>query len=103
MEQNDELVRARLRIAELEGKRSTTLSGVQFIVLLCFFPMVIAFIVLGVRIVWAASSNPETLTNMEGLLVGLAVFGNPVSAGMGMVMGAFSEEIKAKITGNGSK
>jgi hypothetical protein len=38
---------------------------------------------IGARIVWSASSNADTLDNIEGLLTALAVLTIPVSAGLG--------------------
>jgi hypothetical protein len=40
---------------------------------------------LAARIIWSASSNPETLDNIEGLLTALAVITIPVSAGLGKI------------------
>ena len=87
--------RAELRIVQLEASSKTRLSGIQFIVLVTFWPLVIAFIVLGGRMVWSASQDPEVLANMDGLLAGIAIFSNPVSAGFGYLLGAFNDEIKA--------
>jgi|TARA_Y100001951_G_C11057341_1_gene138916 hypothetical protein len=65
------------------GKEKVTLSGRELIVLIIFTPVVITWLVLGARIIWSASSNPETLDNIEGLLTALAVLTIPVSAGLG--------------------
>jgi len=65
------------------GKEKVTLSGRELIVLVIFTPVVITWLVLGSRIIWSASSNPETLDNIEGLLTALAVLTIPVSAGLG--------------------
>jgi hypothetical protein len=65
------------------GKEKVTLSGRELIVLIIFTPVVLTWLVLGARIIWSASSNPETLDNIEGLLTALAVLTIPVSAGLG--------------------
>ena len=65
------------------GKEKVTLSGRELIVLIIFTPVVLTWLVLGARIIWSASSNPEPLDNIEGLLTALAVLTIPVSAGLG--------------------
>jgi hypothetical protein len=65
------------------GKEKVTLSGRELIVLIIFTPVVFTWLFLGARIIWSASSNPETLDNIEGLLTALAVLTIPVSAGLG--------------------
>ena len=69
-------------MAENNGKEKVTLSGRELIVLVIFTPVVFVWLFLGARIVWSASSNPETLDNIEGLLTALAVLTIPVSAGL---------------------
>jgi hypothetical protein len=69
-------------MAEKNGKEKVTLSGRELIVLVIFTPVVFVWLFLGARIVWSASSNPETLDNIEGLLTALAVLTIPVSAGL---------------------
>ena len=63
----------------------TTLSGRELIQLVIFTPVVFVWLFLAARIVWSASSNPETLDNIEGLLTALAVLTIPVSAGLGKI------------------
>jgi hypothetical protein len=46
---------------------------------------------LAARIVWSATSNPETLDSIEGLLTALAVLTIPVSAGLSKVFEAFTQ------------
>tara|TARA_R110002020_G_scaffold54171_1_gene151233 strand:+ start:356 stop:613 length:258 start_codon:yes stop_codon:yes gene_type:complete len=69
------------------GKRreSVTLSGRELIQLVIFTPVVFTWLFLAARIIWSASSNPETLDNIEGLLTALAVLTIPVSAGIGKI------------------
>jgi hypothetical protein len=49
------------------GRESVTLSGRELIQLVIFTPVVFVWLFLAARIVWSASSNPETLDNIEGL------------------------------------
>ena len=67
------------------GKEKVTLSGQELIQLVIFTPVVFVWLCLAARIVWSASSNPETLDNIEGLLTALAVLTIPVSAGLGKI------------------
>jgi len=67
------------------GKESVTLSGRELIQLVIFTPVVFTWLFLAARIIWSASSNPETLDNIEGLLTALAVITIPVSAGLAKI------------------
>ena len=67
------------------GKEKVTLSGQELIQLVIFTPVVFVWLFLAARIVWSASSNPETLDNIEGLLTALAVLRIPVSAVLGKI------------------
>jgi hypothetical protein len=49
------------------GRESVTLSGKELIQLVIFTPVVFTWLFLAARIIWSASSNPETLDNIEGL------------------------------------
>ena len=66
-------------------KESVTLSGRELIQLVIFTPVVFVWLFLAARIVWSASSNPETLQNIEGLLTALAGLTIPVAAGLGKI------------------
>ena len=66
-----------------EARERVTLSGRELIMLVIFAPTVFVWLFLAARIIWSASSNPETLSNIEGLLTALAVLTIPVSAGLG--------------------
>jgi hypothetical protein len=69
--------------ASKNNRDKVTLSGRELIVLVIFTPVVYVWLFLGARIVWSASSNADTLDNIEGLLTALAVLTIPVSAGLG--------------------
>ena len=72
---------------EQNGKKkdSTTLTGKELIQLVIFAPVVFVWLFLAARIIWSASSNANTLDNVEGLLTALAVLTIPVSAGLGKI------------------
>tara|TARA_R110000824_G_scaffold224196_3_gene411897 strand:+ start:694 stop:1008 length:315 start_codon:yes stop_codon:yes gene_type:complete len=75
--------------SEQSGK-DVTLSGQQLITLLIFFPIVVVWLLLAGRIIWSATSNPETLDNIEPLLLALAVLSIPVSGGLAEILKAYS-------------
>ena len=70
----------------------TTITGSQLLIAILFTPCVITWLVLAVRIIWSASSNPETLDNIEGLLTALAVLTIPISQGLSKLWEAYGEE-----------
>ena len=51
---------------------------------------------LAARIIWSATSNPETLESIEGLLSAVAVLTIPVSMGLNEMFKAFSNESAKK-------
>ena len=74
----------------LEEGKDVTLTGQQLITLLVFFPIVVVWLTLAGRIIWSATSNPETLDNIEPLLLALAVLSIPVSGGLSEILKAYS-------------
>jgi hypothetical protein len=96
-----ELQEARQRIAELEAKTKTTLTGNQFLVIVLVGPLFLAFVALGVLIVWKTTSKPaEVAPHLDIILVSLAIFANPVTAAAAQVMNALSEERKERAKNN---
>ena len=96
-----ELQEARQRIAELEAKTKTTLTGNQFLVIVLVGPLFLAFVALGVLIVWKTTSKPaEVAPHLDIILVSLAIFANPVTAAAAQVMNALSEERKEQRQNN---
>lgn len=91
----NELEDARIQIASLRIKATTTLSGAEFLTLIFLAPVVAAFVILGITIVWRTTSNPaEIAPHLDILLVAFSIFSNPVSAALGAVVGRFAEEKK---------
>ena len=74
----------------------TTVTGNQLLVAVIFLPVVIVWLFLAARIIWSATSNPETLQSIEGLLTALAVLTIPVSMGLNEMFKAFSNESAKK-------
>ena len=88
----EDLIQARARIAELEQKTKTTLSGAQFLVIVLVGPLFLAFVTLGVLIVWKTTSNPtEVAPHLDIILVAFAIFANPVSLAVGAIVNKMME------------
>ena len=81
-------------IKEKDG--NVNLTGTQLITFLIFFPIVVVWLFLAARIVWSASSNPETLDSIEGLLTALAVLSLPVAGGLSEILRAYAAEVTEK-------
>ena len=71
--------------------KDVTLTGSQLIVLVVFFPIVVVWLFLAGRIIWSATSTPETLANIEPLLLALAVLSIPVSGGLAEILKAYAQ------------
>ena len=70
MADSDDIERAEepsMPTSKKNGRESVTLSGKELIQLVIFTPVVFTWLFLAARIIWSASSNPETLDNIEGL------------------------------------
>ena len=93
----EELYLAREELANVKLRSTTVISGTELLVILCFFPMVAAFVALSIIIVWRVTQSPaEVGPFLDIILLALAVVANPVSAGIGMLMGRYSEDVKTR-------
>ena len=76
-----ELTEALVEIERLKQSSKTTLSGTEFITLIFVFPVIVAFVTLGVIIVWKATSSPaEVAPHLDIVLVAMGLFSGPVTA-----------------------
>jgi hypothetical protein len=66
---------------KLEEKTGTYVSGTEVIILVLFTPIVLTWIFLSARIIISATSNPDTLNNLEPLLLGLSIITQVVVLG----------------------
>ena len=57
----EELQEAHRRIVELEARIKTTLTGTQFLTIVLVGPLFLAFVTLGVLIVWKTTSKPAEI------------------------------------------
>ena len=93
----EELYLAREELANVKLRSTTVISGTELLVILCFFAMVAAFVALSIIIVWRVTQSPaEVGPFLDIILLALAVVANPVSAGIGMLMGRYSEDVKTR-------
>ena len=77
----EELLEAKAKIVELEARTKTTLTGSQFLTIVLVGPLFLAFVALGVIIVWKVTSRPaEIAPHLDIILVAFAIFANPVTA-----------------------
>jgi hypothetical protein len=96
-ELREELGEAREEIAKLRIKATTTLTGTEFLTLIFLLPIVSAFVILGIIIVWKTTSNPaEVAPYLDIILLALAIFSNPVSASLGLIVGRYADEKSMK-------
>ena len=88
---------ARQRIIELEARTKTTLTGSQFLTIVLIGPLFLAFVTLGVLIVWKTTSKPaEIAPHLDIILVAFAIFANPVTAAAAVIVAIMQDDMKSK-------
>ena len=93
-----ELQEAHRRIVELEARTRTTLTGTQFLTIVLVGPLFLAFVTLGVLIVWKTTSKPaEIAPHLDIILVAFSIFALPVTAAASSIVAIMSDEIKGRI------
>ena len=99
-ELEQEILEARRRIVELEAGTKTTLTGTQFLTIVLVGPLFLAFVTLGVLIVWKVTSKPaEVAPHLDVILLALSIFSLPVTSAAASIVGLMSDEIKSKLGG----
>ena len=94
----EELQEAHRRIVELEARTKTTLTGTQFLTIVLIGPLFLAFVTLGVLIVWKTTSKPaEIAPHLDIILVAFSIFALPVSSAAAAIVSIMSDEIKGRI------
>ena len=88
------------KVEKKEKDGNVNLTGTQLITFLIFFPIVVVWLFLAARIVWSASSNPETLDSIEGLLTALAVLSLPVAGVLSEILRAYAAEVTERKKGD---
>ena len=93
-----ELQEAHRRIVELEARTRTTLTGTQFLTIVLVGPLFLAFVTLGVLIVWKTTSKPAVIApHLDIILVAFSIFALPVTAAASSIVALMSDEIKGRI------
>jgi uncharacterized membrane protein len=93
----EELYKTREELATVKLRSTTVITGTELLVILCFFPMVAAFVILSIIVIWRVTSSPETVgPYLDVILLAVAIISNPVSAGLGALLGRYAEESKQK-------
>ena len=86
-----ELIKAREEIAELRLKTTTVLSADHFLALVVTVPLLAAFTILGILLVWRTTSNPAaSAPYLRDWLLVLSIFSNPVAAIVGAIVAKWS-------------
>ena len=97
-----ELQEAHQRIMELEARTKTTLTGTQFLTIVLIGPLFLAFVTLGVLIVWKTTSKPaEIAPHLDIILVAFSIFALPVTGAAAAIVSIMSDEIKGRIKDDG--
>ena len=95
-----ELLDAKAEIVELKASTKTTLTGSQFLTICLVGPLFLAFVTLGVLIVWKTTSKPATVApHLDIILLAFSIFSAPCVAAAASLTNLLSDEIKAKIKG----
>ena len=88
-----ELTETRIELEKVKLRATTTLSGAEFLTLIMLAPVVAAFVILGIIIVWQTTSNPSSVApHLDIILVAFAIFATPVTAGLAAITGRFAKE-----------
>ena len=87
----EELLKAREEIAELKLKTTTVLSAAHFLALVVTVPLLAAFTILGIVLVWRTTASPAaSAPYLRDWLLVLSIFSNPVSAIVGAMVAKWS-------------
>ena len=96
------LQEANAKIVELEARTKTTLTGTQFLTIVLIGPLFLAFVTLGVLIVWKTTSKPaEIAPHLDIILVAFSIFALPVTGAAAAIVSIMSDEIKGRIKDDG--
>ena len=87
------LAETRVELERVKIRATTTLSGSEFLTLIMLAPLVAAFIILGIIIVWKTTSNPSAVApHLDIILVAFAIIATPTTAGLAAITARFASE-----------
>ena len=93
----DRILELEREVIELTSRTKTTLTGSQFLTIVLIGPLFLAFVTLGVLIVWKTTSKPaEIAPHLDIILVAFAIFANPVTAASAVIVGIMQDDMKSK-------
>ena len=77
----EKLLESVREIERLKAKTSTTLNGTEFLTIIFIFPLIMAFVILGILIVYKTTTNPaEVGPHLDIVLVAFSIFSAPITA-----------------------
>ena len=92
-ELREQLADTRIELERVKLRATTTLSGSEFLTLIMLAPVVAAFVILGIIIVWQTTSNPSSVApHLDIIRVAYAIFATPTTAGLAAITGRFAKE-----------
>ena len=93
----DRILELEPEVIELTSRTKTTLTGSQFLTIVLIGPLFLAFVTLGVLIVWKTTSKPaEIAPHLDIILVAFAIFANPVTAASAVIVAIMQDDMKKK-------
>ena len=93
----DRILELEREVIELTSRTKTTLTGSQFLTIVLIGPLFLAFVTLGVLIVWKTTSKPaEIAPHLDIILVAFAIFANPVTAASAVIVAIMQDDMKKK-------
>ena len=94
-ELREQLTSTRIELERVKLRATTTLSGVEFLTLILLAPVVAAFVILGILIIYKTTTNPgEVAPHLDLILVAFAIFATPTTAGLAAITAKFADEKK---------
>jgi len=92
-ELREQLTSTRIELERVKLRATTTLSGVEFLTLILLAPVVAAFVILGILIIYKTTTNPgEVAPHLDLILVAYAIFATPTTAGLAAITAKFADE-----------
>ena len=83
----------RLKAPTSDKSEKIQMTSGDIVRLVIAAPVVAAFVILGIIIVWSTTQNPASVApHLDIILVAYAIFATPTTAGLAAITGRFSRE-----------